>query len=690
MTLRRSTMNKALGALAAVALLGLLPAAGASAASAPGKVFAWGENSTGQLGFSPTTGSCRFVWNAEEGIEEDRPCISTPKVVPGVNTATEVAVGEFQNLILEADGSVLVAGGNEYGQLGDGNSTDRPSFAAVPGISTATQVSAGRRFSLALLANGEVMAWGDGSKGQLGNGEVLFGNEIYGLEKCTSEESACSRTPLAVPGITTATQVAAGEEFSLALLANGEVMAWGEGLTGQLGNGTTTPAVVEPGPVDLSGFSSKVVEVSAAGEIALARLEDGEVIGWGRREYCGQLGDGDKEGSALTPVKVDLPAGSLAVKISAGIQDGLALLSDGTVAAWGCNESGELGIEGVAETATPLLIPGLSGVAEVAANYTRDFARTTDGGLKAWGHAGLGLGDGTTNGSFIPISTLLGEVTAIAQGGASEASLAIVPLVVRATPAIAAFPTQAQGTIGGPQTITVSAGTEPLRIAAVRTKGADASDFLVSNDQCGGETLEPGEECTVAVRFAPVATGPRAATLVVRTDAASDPEVALRGEGGTPAVGEKGEPGEPGEAGEPGPAGPQGEAGKDGASGKDGAAGATGPAGSDGPAGPSGPVGANGPPGPAGAPGATGPRGPAGHDATAVCRLAKGGHKVTCKVKVKGKKSGNARARLTRDGRTVARGPLSGLRPLRALRRGAYTLRFSFGGRPVSIPVRLS
>jgi alpha-tubulin suppressor-like RCC1 family protein len=684
MTLRRSTMTKVLGALAAMALLGLLPAAGASAAGAPGKVYAWGENSAGQLGFSPDTGSCHFVWNAEEEIEEDRACISTPRAVPGVTTATEVALGEFHNLILRADGSVLVAGGNEYGQLGNGGSTDRDSFAPVPGITTATQVSAGRRFSLALLANGKVMAWGDGSRGQLGNGEVLFGNEIYGLEKCTEEELACSRTPLEVSGITTATQVAAGERLGLALLANGEVMAWGEGLAGQLGNGSTTPAVVDPVPVDLSGFSSKVVEISAAGEIALARLEDGEVIGWGRREYCGQLGDGDKEGLALTPVKVDLPAGSQAAKISAGIQDSLALLSDGTVAAWGCNESGELGIEGVAETATPMPIPGLSGVAEVAANYTRDFARTTDGGLKAWGHAGLGLGDGTTAGSPTPVTTLLREVTAIAQGGASEASLAIAPVVLKASPATVAFPIQAQSTIGAPQTVTVSAGTEPLHVSAVRTTGAAASDFIVTGDQCSGETLEPGEECTVAVRFAPSATGPRTATLVVRTDAASDPTVALSGVGGAPAVGEKGE------KGEPGPSGSQGEPGFDGAPGTDGAPGKDGAPGATGPQGPAGSTGAAGPQGPAGAPGAAGPRGPAGHDATAVCKLTNGGHKVTCTVKVKGKKSGgDANARLTRNGRTFARGPLSGLRPLRALRRGAYTLRIEVDGRPVSVPVRV-
>jgi alpha-tubulin suppressor-like RCC1 family protein len=32
------------------------------------------------------------------------------------------------------------------------------------------------------------------------------------------------------------TAIAAGEDFSLALLRNGTVMAWGEGVNGELGN----------------------------------------------------------------------------------------------------------------------------------------------------------------------------------------------------------------------------------------------------------------------------------------------------------------------------------------------------------------------------------------------------------------------------------------------------------------------
>jgi alpha-tubulin suppressor-like RCC1 family protein len=88
-------------------------------------------------------------------------------------------------------------------------------------------ISAAGRHALALRANGTVLAWGDDTFGQLGNGIVSSNGD--------------SEVPVAVPGLSSVTAVAAGEEHSLALLANGTVLAWGDNHEGQLGNGTTVP-----------------------------------------------------------------------------------------------------------------------------------------------------------------------------------------------------------------------------------------------------------------------------------------------------------------------------------------------------------------------------------------------------------------------------------------------------------------
>lgn len=110
-------------------------------------------------------------------------------------------------------------------------------------------------------------------------------------------------------------------------------------------------------------------------------------------------------------------------------------------------------------------------------------------------------------------------------------------------------------------------------------------------------------------------------------------------------------------------------------------AGAPGVKGDPGPAGPQGPIGPVGPVGPGGETGATGPRGPAGargprgRDGRVTCRIVRGrrGRTVRCSVTYRGS------VRLTKDGRTVARGTAKGgvviLTGARRLAKGRYTLR---------------
>lgn len=81
--------------------------------------------------------------------------------------------------------------------------------------------------------------------------------------------------------------IAAGRHFSLALLTNGTVMAWGENTFGQLGDGTT---VSSDAPVAVAGLSG-VTAIAAGAEFSLALLSNGTVMAWGLNEH-GRLGDG--------------------------------------------------------------------------------------------------------------------------------------------------------------------------------------------------------------------------------------------------------------------------------------------------------------------------------------------------------------------------------------------------------------
>ncbi len=221
------------------------------------------------------------------------------------------------------------------------------------------------------------------------------------------------------------------------------------------------------------------------------------------------------------------------------------------------------------------------------------------------------------------------------------------------TPATVNFEAQPLGTVSAAQQVTLTAGSETLQIHHLQPGGADASDFIVTADECSGETLEPGVACTFTVRFLPSATGQRSATLIVHTDPAITLELRLSGEGGQLPSGAQGPGGAQGARGQQGLPGPQGLAGLQGATGK------------------------------------TGARGPAGR-ARIACHLSNHNHIVTCLVRVDGKKAGRgARALLTRKGDIYARGPLGALRVTRSIRHGTYTVRVIIDGEALAIQTRL-
>ena len=145
--------------------------------------------------------------------------------------------------------------------------------------------------------------------------------------------------------------IAAGYAHSLALCSDGTLAAWGDNSSGQLGDNTTTnrlaPAAVNTASGVSALYGKTVVAIAAGYSHSLALCTDGTVAAWGRNQY-GQLGDNTATGR-LAPVAVSTNSGVSAlygktvVAISAGDLHSLALCSDGTSAAWGWNPYGQLG-----------------------------------------------------------------------------------------------------------------------------------------------------------------------------------------------------------------------------------------------------------------------------------------------------------------------------------------------------------
>jgi alpha-tubulin suppressor-like RCC1 family protein len=259
----------------------------------------------------------------------------------------------------------------------------------------------------------------------LADGTVMaWGADEFG--QLGDGEEMASFLPIPVEGLKHVKAIAAGANFSLALLNNGTVVAWGGNEAGQLGDGNLEEA---EGPVPVKSLT-EVTAISASGEHSLALLASGKVMAWGEGEH-GQLGNGKARDSDV-PVAVQGLTGATAV--AAGGLHSLALLSEGTVKAWGGDGFGQLanksveevGEEGEIRSEVPVSVEGVSGATAIAAGAHHSLALLTGGTVVGWGEDKYGeLGNGAITREEAPVAVSgLSGVSAISAGG--EHSLALL------------------------------------------------------------------------------------------------------------------------------------------------------------------------------------------------------------------------------------------------------------------------
>ena len=317
-----------------------------------GKVMAWGSNESGQLGDGNTKKS------------------SVPVEVLGLEKVVQIAANGNHALALLENGTVWAWGAGEYGQIGNGGTANSTKPVQVPGVSGATAISAGGYSSYAVVAEGRVMAWGLNAEAQLGDEPPHeSGRGVTGPELCENAETAglyygCSRTPVAVAGVTEATSVVGGGYHALAVLANHTAVAWGSDQYGQLGIGEVKGESCSV-PFHVFSCSGKAVpvvgmeglnvtSVAAGWSFSLAVLSTGHAMAWGE-DFYGELGDGQSGSftNKWSPVEVKKLSTATAVGASAS---STALLEGGTLAEWGGG------------TTEPAPVAGLTGVTGLAAN----------------------------------------------------------------------------------------------------------------------------------------------------------------------------------------------------------------------------------------------------------------------------------------------------------------------------------
>ncbi|GAB2858529.1 hypothetical protein GCM10027176_71280 [Actinoallomurus bryophytorum] len=308
-------------------------------------------------------------------------------------------------------------GDNSNGQIGGEDGAYARSPVPVKGLEGVKKIDAGSGHVVALLTDGTAYAWGRNAFGQIGDGT-------------TENQARPSRVKL--DGIR---DVAAGGGQTLFLMEDGTVWGSGAGFFGVLG--ATNPGL-RPVPAKIDGLSEVRVLATGGGQ-GLAVLEDGSAWSWGRDDF-GQLGDGDLTGKR-PGAETQHHAGRayparLAPAVIPGLESGVrsvvgggghsvAVLDDGTVYAWGCNDRGQLGDGTWTHRSSPVKVAGLSGVLEVAAAYHHMVALLEDGTVRSWGINDRGqLGDGTNTHRSLPVEVkgLDRIIAVVAAGGGGEAN----------------------------------------------------------------------------------------------------------------------------------------------------------------------------------------------------------------------------------------------------------------------------
>lgn len=243
-----------------------------------GTVWAWGNNNNGQLGAGNTTSSSYPVQVLLTNISS---------ISSGDNTDGSI-------FAVDENGDVWAWGNNIYTTWGDidfynflGDNLTNKTYPVpfkkdeLQGVSS---VSSGYEHVLVLLKNGSLMVWGGNEKGQFGNGAIssIFSyvnrstlvniNDIKAISagfynSMTLKNDGtvwtwgpkyygANPSPSQVPGLTDVVAISAGNEHYLALKGDGTVWSWGRTDRGQMGETSNNHEVSTPIQIKID-FSSQ-------------------------------------------------------------------------------------------------------------------------------------------------------------------------------------------------------------------------------------------------------------------------------------------------------------------------------------------------------------------------------------------------------------------------------------------------
>ncbi|XP_047448526.1 probable E3 ubiquitin-protein ligase HERC2 isoform X1 [Mugil cephalus] len=217
-----------------------------------GLAFSFGNNYYAQLGYD--------FQRADFKEHQLAPC--SFQNLPASLKISQVACGERHTLFAFEDGSVAACGQNDYGQIGSGSNENVVVPRFVECVRRVSKVTCGANHNLALTGDGKLFQWGCGR---------ACGNRQRNI--LLPEEVTLPSSPVR--------DIAGGCWHSLLLTDGGNVFSWGMGQEGQLGHGDDRMHIPSPRLLSYSQLAD-VRQIRAGDSYSAAVTAGGELLLWGQ------------------------------------------------------------------------------------------------------------------------------------------------------------------------------------------------------------------------------------------------------------------------------------------------------------------------------------------------------------------------------------------------------------------------
>jgi alpha-tubulin suppressor-like RCC1 family protein len=352
---------------------------------------------------------------------------------PQLEDLAQVDIGDQHACARTTDGRVWCWGRNHVGQLGN----DQPDDSTVPvrvltvlgnPLTRVTSISVGASQTCAVLTNHQARCWGSNFSRELGNpgvGDVA--------RHAVTVLNSAGTGPL-----TGVARISAGQNFTCAVLTNGQARCWGSSTFGQTGTGSHMEVPRPRAVLALSGNTplTGVAGVAAGSAHACAVLRNHEARCWGQN-LDHETGSAGNIPFVYRPRRVLNRTGTAPFTgvraIAVGSQSSCAVLLNSQVRCWGLDHLGELGNGPNGDSAFPAVVVDVDGVGRltgadrIASGGFHSCVVVTGRQVRCWGDNAAGdLGnDDPDNASQLPVITLgLGaspQIRTVTQIGASPA-----------------------------------------------------------------------------------------------------------------------------------------------------------------------------------------------------------------------------------------------------------------------------